>query len=1061
MAPDEILKKIARAEQEQWLELDLTGEDELPPEIGKLTQLETLILTGLQARTLPAELAKLAKLRVLDLSDTRALPAVIFRLTRLQKLNLADNRLQELPGDIAELTDLQSLILNGNRLKTMPAGIAKLSNLEELRLEDNGLETLPAVVFKLAGLQYLDLSSNQLTDLPAGIAGLANLQILNLTGNQLNALPADIGGLTALQALFLKGNLLSALPAGIGKLERLQELDLENNHLATLPSVIAKLANLRLLHLTNNQLKTLPASLGSLQKNLQKLYLRNNYLVKLPDDIVKLTNLRALYAGDNQINALPSGIGKLAELHHLELDNNQLRALPPDIAGLNGLQQLSLAGNRLPIPPEILAKYDKPAEIFNYYFREDEKRPLNEAKMLLTGQGGAGKTSLMKRLLDNGFDPAESKTEGIGIAPWQVNIAGSKKIRVNLWDFGGQEIMHATHQFFLTKRSLYVLVLDTRRGEQENHIEYWLKIITSFSDGSPVIVVMNKADQHVAELDQRGLKQKYPAIHSFVRISCLTGEGIPALKAEISHALSGIREIQNELPLRWFKVKTRLENMREDYISYEKYAGLCREAGLEDETSLRSLIGFLHDLGVVLNFGEDRRLRDTNVLNPEWVTRGVYRIINSDLLSAQKGELAFEQLGEILPPAAYPRKSQRFIIDIMRKFELCFPLEGAYEQEHYLVPDLLYVEEPRLNWNYADSLAFQYHYPVLPGSILSRFIVRVHPLLKQKKTCWRNGAVLADKNNQALVKADREEKKIYVWITGRPNTRRDFLSVIRAHFDHIHQTVSGIEVREAVPLPEHPQVEIDYNDLLTLEEKGISAYFYPKANQEINVPRLLDGIESRTARKSRKNKKNRERIIMAEVPKEKQIEKPSAGMSVGLSAGLFTGLLVVLGILIWQLPRISQYNLGAPGFVVYAVTGLVAAFVTFGLLRSTGKVRGKKFGLMLEFGGPAALFFAVLLTGLAYESRGGDNFEITVYIQEESSKKLITKPGFAMLLLDELKKEPFGDGHVIFSKIPARYTGADIPLQIEVEGYEMAGKFEEKFAASKTSFRVFLRKNKP
>lgn len=54
--------------------------------------------------------------------------------------------------------------------------------------------------------------------------------------------------------------------------------------------------------------------------------------------------------------------------------------------------------------------------------------------------------------------------------------------------------MHATHQFFLTKRSLYLLVLDARSSEEQNRLEYWLKIIGSFGGESPVIVVGNKLD---------------------------------------------------------------------------------------------------------------------------------------------------------------------------------------------------------------------------------------------------------------------------------------------------------------------------------------------------------------------------------------------------------------------------------------------------------------------------------------------------------------------------------------------------------------------------------------
>ena len=87
--------------------------------------------------------------------------------------------------------------------------------------------------------------------------------------------------------------------------------------------------------------------------------------------------------------------------------------------------------------------------------------------MLIVGQGSVGKTSLVRRLTKNDFDLNEIKTEGITIDHWQINSQfesekPQSKIAINAWDFGGQEIMHATHQFFLTKRSLYLLVLDSR-----------------------------------------------------------------------------------------------------------------------------------------------------------------------------------------------------------------------------------------------------------------------------------------------------------------------------------------------------------------------------------------------------------------------------------------------------------------------------------------------------------------------------------------------------------------------------------------------------------------------
>ncbi|MEK7989634.1 MAG: SAV_2336 N-terminal domain-related protein, partial [Thiotrichaceae bacterium] len=116
-----------------------------------------------------------------------------------------------------------------------------------------------------------------------------------------------------------------------------------------------------------------------------------------------------------------------------------------------------------------------------------QMQPLNEARIFIVGQGGVGKTSLVNRLLhDDIYDDNENKTEGININKWYVNI-DNENILLNVWDFGGQEIMHATYQFFLTKRSLYLLVLDARQETQYSHLEYWLKMIKTYGADSPIL----------------------------------------------------------------------------------------------------------------------------------------------------------------------------------------------------------------------------------------------------------------------------------------------------------------------------------------------------------------------------------------------------------------------------------------------------------------------------------------------------------------------------------------------------------------------------------------------
>ena len=462
--------------------------------------------------------------------------------------------------------------------------------------------------------------------------------------------------------------------------------------------------------------------------------------------------------------------------------------------------------------------------------------------------------------------------------------------------------MHATHQFFLTKRSLYLLVLDSRLGEEENRLEYWLKIIDSFSKASPVLIVGNKCDQQPLDIDRKGLRKKYPNIMGFIETSCKNTEGIRSLKEVISQGIESLSHLRDELPISWFSVKEKLEKfpINEDYIPYSQYQSICQEEKITDENNQKTLLGFLHDLGVILNFQDDPRLADNNVLNPEWVTNGVYKILNDPILIRdQKGVLNCSDLNRILDPENYPSQKHMFIIDMMRKFELCFPIEA---DKKYLIPDILPKEEPDTgDWD--NSLAFQYHYSVLPNSIISRFIVRMNHLIS-KNTYWRSGVVLIsrDRNNRALIKADREEKIISIWITGDKNSRSSFLSIIRNDFQAIHKTISALETDEKVPIPEKPDVVVSYKNLLMHERKNLPEMLPAGMENTIKVKELLDLIESEAERRVNVNRIVEEDLIAKKTAPE-PVPKPEKDSKNNLSEiikaiaaliGSLTGLAAIL-----------------------------------------------------------------------------------------------------------------------------------------------------------------------
>jgi len=750
------------------------------------------------------------------------------------------------------------LNLDGLGLTAVPPEIGRLRRLKILLLQNNQLTTFPSEIEQLSSLTGLNLENNQLTVIPPEVGQMTTLAELNLGNNQLTILPPEIGQLKRLIKLDLFSNQLSIVPPEIGQLTELSELYLVDNKLTDLPPEIGQLTGLVMLNLGSNQLTLVPPEIGQLV-SLEILHLGGNKLATIPSEISRFVELKQFGLNHNSFTSIPLTICQSKSLEKLWLNDNQLTTVPPDIVQLKNLEFLNLSNNpNLLIPPEILAQDDNAQAILDYLREKQEKsaRPLNEAKLIFVGQGGVGKTSLVKRLLGQPLDEAENQTEGINIDTWSLDVERSQQgvvpITLNIWDFGGQEIMHATHQFFLTKRSLYLLVLDARQGEGEGRVEYWLALINSFAPEAPVLIIINKSDQHHLDINRRGLQEKYPAIKGFIRTSARTSQGIEQLQSAIANILAEMPHVDTPFPASWMQVKNSLVTMQKTerhFIPYNEYEDLCIDKGITVESSQNTLVRFLHDLGIVLNFTDDDRVRDTSVLNPNWVTDGIYALLNNPKLQKQYGLFPRSQMRTLLPPDVYPSQQRRFLLDMMLKFELAFDLP---DRKTLLIPDLISKEQPDFTWDDAEALQFAYQYRVLPRSILHRFMVRQHHRVDEKIR-WRTGVMLHDDDFTALVKADIKAATIRISIHG-DGDRRQFLYSLRLEFAGIHDSIQGTKPQEVVPIPGHPTAPpIGYAYLEQLEEMGMETVPHAAKDGEVimlNVQDLLNGVSTSAMRQA-------------------------------------------------------------------------------------------------------------------------------------------------------------------------------------------------------------------
>jgi internalin A len=411
--------------------------------------------------------------------------------------------------------------------------------------------------------------------------------------------------------------------------------------------------------------------------NVIEMFLNGFDLKEIPDEVFELKKLKRFDCVHNKITTIPIRFKELPNLNALFLFSNRIAELPEDVLFHKPLKSIDIHNNPIQTVPHELFEgriRENSLEAIRNYLKSLKKgtKSLNEIKVIIVGDGGAGKTSLQKLLTNEAFNPQESQTHGINIRHLTLR-PNKKNVKYRLWDFGGQEIMHATHQFFLSRRSIYIILLNAR---EEPNPEYWLNHIKSFGGNSPVLIVINKTDENPSfDVNRLFLKEKYTNIIEFIKISCSHGAGIENVKSALKRAVLDINDLNSQWALSWFNVKTNLENMSSSFISYDEFTNICNNNGIYDTSSQNTLVEYLNDLGIILHF-KDFALSDTHVLDPEWVTYAVYKIINSKKLAENKGLLKLSEIRTILKSSEsagtfkYPSTSLNYIIELMMKFEL-------------------------------------------------------------------------------------------------------------------------------------------------------------------------------------------------------------------------------------------------------------------------------------------------------------------------------------------------------------------------------------------------------
>jgi internalin A len=774
-------------------------------------------------------------------------------------LRLAERGLNEIPEDLFGLKDLETLYLNGNQLRSIPEQLWDLPKLETVILIGNPIESLP----NRPGL-VIDLPIYRRCRDQIDAKNIYLVLDVNLSQEDADFWAAEVQTAKGIRGLTIgKWNLTigaehsKPTPAIqktidlLSKMDFLEDLSLRGLQLGTVPEVIRELRQLKFLGLDALGVEDLADWIGHLE--LEGLSLTDNKLSVIPDSLRNLGRLTDLNISWNPLKKVPEFIFDLASLEVLRMRDCYIVEIPADILRLPRLKFVDFGSAPIESPPAEVA--NKGLDAIRDYWRQRADTGVDylcEAKLIILGEAGAGKTSLARKIENPNYKlrKTEKSTEGIDVIRYQFPTAirthedGEEKVlqrqfQVNIWDFGGQEIYHATHQFFLTRRSVYVLVCDDRK--EDTDFSYWLQVVEMLSDASPLLIVQNEKQDRTRDINLSSLRAQFTNLREALPTNLNTNRGLDRVVQSIRKELETLPHVGVGLPATWKRVREALEQDERDYISLVEYLDICQTCGFTRNEDKLQLSGYLHDLGICLHFHDDPLLKNTVVLKPSWGTDAVYRVLDDPEVIAARGLFTQTDLDRIWSEEKYAGMQDE-LLRLMMKFQLCYALET---KEAYIAPQLLSSEQPPYPWEQTGGIVVRYEYAFLPKGIITRFIVAMHRLIVGGKLVWKTGVVLERDGSRAEIIEEYSQRRIRVRVNGQDP--RALLAIVDEQLERLHASFPRLQYERFLPCPcgecqsKAEPYGFELNKLIKMVRKGQEIQCHASGDM-VNAAKLVGEI---------------------------------------------------------------------------------------------------------------------------------------------------------------------------------------------------------------------------
>jgi len=156
-------------------------------------------------------------------------------------------------------------------------------------------------------------------------------------------------------------------------------------------------------------------------------------------------------------------------------------------------------------------------------------------KVLIIGESGVGKSSLLLRFVDDTFDPEQPATIGVDFKVTTLSVDGNK-VKLAIWDTAGQERFRTLTPSYYRGAQGVIFVYDVSNRSSYDRLQHWLTELETYSTKSDVVkmLVANKIDREKREVGrEEGLKFARKHCMLFIEASAKTRESVQCAFEEL------------------------------------------------------------------------------------------------------------------------------------------------------------------------------------------------------------------------------------------------------------------------------------------------------------------------------------------------------------------------------------------------------------------------------------------------------------------------------------------------------------------------------------------------